>query len=613
MPALRLVHITDLHLDGDAAIALLQQRLQDIVNQYKPDAFVVSGDIVKQDPSNWESIGPAYKRMWAYMETPVFHCPGNHDLARPDGTYDLESYQEYCGPLEYARPLKGFVLVSLNVICNQDEAAKQQRAEDLKHFGGNEQWPDAATPSKAALERIKQNVGNKHIIFIQHLVPNLGDLIRYNQHGVKAVFSGHWHASKLQHYGDCASYNGHNPLFGGIDGTPASFAIVDFRNNGSSKSRWVPVSNNRRYPQVKRSDHVWMTELDGTIERADVVVHDELGYISSFYRDHHKHNVYALDLATGKIKWHRHCEQAIRRSLVSTERMLVGNGYDGKVFAYDLKTGTDLWQASVGNGVDRFLNSSPIVDKRGHILSGNSHTCIAIDASDGRVVWSKRLSTEFAASTCQLLYNEAADSLLIPHISAHHVLQLHATQQRHGRHIILSAETGDAQFVHEPGVLEIFAASPCLEQGIIYSQNKHIQASRFGSNEVLWQVPNHGLPDGSLHMCTFGLFVPGADGQVRMLDPQSGAERWSLTLDPCDRYCGLYSYESLATSSPIVEHEGALYFSALDGYVYKVLGHNGEVVKKVPLGMASLSKPAIVGPGVICADFLGRVHCLKHF
>ena len=613
MPALRLVHMSDLHLDGAAAIALLRQRLQEIINQFKPDAFVVSGDIVKQDPDDWKDIGPAYKRLWEHLGTPVFHCPGNHDLRRADGSYDLETYQAYCGPLEYARPLKGFTFVGLNVICDHDAAAKQQRVEDLKHYGGNEQWPDAATPSNAVIERIKANAEHKHIIFIQHLVPNLGDLIRYNQHGIKAVFSGHWHASKLQHYGDCASYNGHNPLFGGIDGTPASFTIVDFRNNGSSKSRWVPVTNQRRYEQVKRSDHVWMTELDGTVERADICINENLAYIGSFYRDHHKHNVYALDTATGKIKWQRHSEQSIRRSMIKAGDVIVGNGYDGKVYAYDLKSGTDAWQVSVGNGVDRYLNSSPLLDKRGHILSGNAHTCVAIDPEKGELIWSQRLSSEFAASPCQNIYNEAADSILLPHVLARHVLRSNGNEQRQGKHVILNASDGEPIFVHDSGVLEIFATSPCLDNGILYSMNKQIQASRYGSNEVLWQIPTEGSPHGSMHLCTFGLFAPCADGKLRMLDPKSGAERWSLQLELCDRFYAPYSYESLATSSPIMEFEDAIYFAALDGFVYKVHGHNGHISKRVPLGAPSFSKPAFTETGILCADFLGRVHCLKHF
>ncbi len=156
MPALRLAHLTDLHLDSKSAVALLRERIEFIIHQERPDAFVITGDIVERVPSDWHRIGPAYRRMWEYVQSTygiaVFQCPGNHDIYNGDGTYDVSLYEAYCGPSNAVQTFKGFSIVSLNVLSGLTRAALKQRARDVRSYGCNEQWPGAATPSLAELK-----------------------------------------------------------------------------------------------------------------------------------------------------------------------------------------------------------------------------------------------------------------------------------------------------------------------------------------------------------------------------------------------------------------------------------------------------------------------------
>ena len=134
MPALRLAHLTDLHLDSTSAVALLRQRVELIIQQHKPDAFVITGDVVERVPSDWQRIGPAYQRIWEHVKAEygvsVFQCPGNHDLY-DSGHYDDSLYEQYCGPASAQQNFKGFSIVSLNVLSGLSRAALKQRKNDL--------------------------------------------------------------------------------------------------------------------------------------------------------------------------------------------------------------------------------------------------------------------------------------------------------------------------------------------------------------------------------------------------------------------------------------------------------------------------------------------------
>jgi Icc protein len=90
MTPLRLLHFTDLHLSGDETallrglrpMATLRQTLAQAMsrsqaNGWRPDAIVVTGDIVHDDPRGYE----LFRREFAPLGLPICCIPGNHDDA----------------------------------------------------------------------------------------------------------------------------------------------------------------------------------------------------------------------------------------------------------------------------------------------------------------------------------------------------------------------------------------------------------------------------------------------------------------------------------------------------------------------------------------------------
>ncbi|NRA40304.1 MAG: PQQ-binding-like beta-propeller repeat protein, partial [Planctomycetes bacterium] len=510
MPALRLLHITDLHLDGVMAVALLSERLRAVIKKLKPDAVVVSGDVVFDTPADWDVVGHSYRDMWKHLDIPVFQCPGNHDLKNNDDTYDVTKYEYYNGPSQYMTCFKGFSLLSLNVVSHQSKASVRQSIADEKKYGTNMQWPTVGTPTPNELKKWRKQSGRKPMIIIQHFIPNQGDMQRYNDVGVRAVLSGHWHASKIHKHGACTSYNTANSLFSGTDGTPASFLIVDFKKDGSNTAQWHAIEAVGKLAKATAAAHHWKQQLSGTIERADVCSNGQQLFISSHQRNRSDGLSFALAAHNGKLLWKKKTDQPIKNGLCVGDDCVFGNGYGGKLYAFDQQTGRIKWTGAIGNGVDRFVNSRPRLDKRGHILTGNYHTFQSY-SQQGQLLWGKHLGSEFATCWVEPIYNEETDTVLVTQ-----------TWGSDKEHAILEAETGERRHTHDPGVLDTYSLTPCIHNGVIYSSNSRIQASVYGSNKILWSSEAIGVPSGFMYMCKNGLIVPRADGKVVCVDPKNG-------------------------------------------------------------------------------------------
>jgi Icc protein len=114
MTPLRLLHLTDLHLSADEAavlrglqpLATLRRTLAQAIDlarsgSWTPDAILVTGDIVHDDPGGYQ----VFSREFAGLGVPVCCIPGNHDhaaslaqaLARPPfvttGHLDLRGWR----------------------------------------------------------------------------------------------------------------------------------------------------------------------------------------------------------------------------------------------------------------------------------------------------------------------------------------------------------------------------------------------------------------------------------------------------------------------------------------------------------------------------------------
>ncbi|NRA40142.1 MAG: PQQ-binding-like beta-propeller repeat protein [Planctomycetes bacterium] len=626
MSALRIIHITDLHLRSNDAVVILRDMMFRMQAKYKADAIFVTGDIVASTAEDWQHIGAAYKQLWQDLAVPVFQCPGNHDIySYADGSNNVLPYEEFCGPHNYCTLFKDFCIVGHNSMSGHSQQRQRQWERDRKEYGCNEQYRTQGSMTPAEFTKLRKKAGAKPIIILQHLVPCQPEMMRAQVAGVTAIFSGHWHASKIHAYKNCISYNSPNPLFGGFDGSQAGCLIVDFKQDGSSRAQFhakeaiVPV-----VIKVKRSDYRWCKQFPGTTERSAIVTSVASGdtlYFTTWDRSGLQHNVcYALSAKDGSLLWKRKTAQAIKRSLISVGDLIIGNGYGGTVYAMDAQTGKIRWTAAVGNGVDRFLNSSPISNgssgssgnnSRGHILTGNYHSFACLDVRDGSVIWQRRLGTEFPTTCVQPVYDATSNCLIILQKYQAALTAKIKSREVTGVFPIVDAASGEIVHLHKDQVVNAYTLTPCVHDGLLYSAHRKLSCCRLGSNTIVWQREFRGHIAGALYMSQQGLLSPTDDGWVLMIDPKNGREKWSVQLGLTPGIAQIEAKSNYASISDITEKGAHIYFTAQDQHLYKVHTASGKMKAKIPLPAMSLCKPLIRKEGIFVSDYDGNVHCLK--
>lgn len=113
-----------------------------------------------------------------------------------------------------------------------------------------------------------------------------------------------------------------------------------------------------------------------------------------------EHDIFSIDPATCHENWRTHEDYApvtpqdVSRGAAYMEGMLFRGTQDGRVLAYDFKTGRRLWQTSIVDTPGETTPAAPIawsglvfIGNAGGDLKGVKGRMYALDAKTGRIVW----------------------------------------------------------------------------------------------------------------------------------------------------------------------------------------------------------------------------------
>jgi eukaryotic-like serine/threonine-protein kinase len=319
-------------------------------------------------------------------------------------------------------------------------------------------------------------------------------------------------------------------------------------------------------------------------------------------------NIYAVDVATGKERWHfatkgerRFTAPGIHGAIPSTERMpdpfdvfmssptvvgnvvYVGSG-DQHVYALDAATGAMRWSFATGDVV----HASPTVTGGVVYIGSWDRNVYAIDAATGKERW------RYTTGNDTVIYNQIGIAS-----SAAVANGLVFVGGRDGKFHVVDAATGKSRWVHDNrGGWTI--ASPAVRRGVVYFptsdgtrfkaldaatgatkfdlQNKAVS---FSSPAIAGDVAFYGTSDGYLNAVgltdgllkgrfqTDGSKANGAaytDSTGRMQTARMYPDR---TID--GMMIGMRTMMTLGSvlSSPTVVG-GVVFFGSTDGYVYAV-------------------------------------------
>ena len=222
--------ITDTHVSGPATLMPLQNALQEIADTEPRPSFIINtGDLVNLGDD--ETQMTTYQKAFQLSPIPVFNVSGNHDRCK--GADRSLAYNNFLGPDWYSFNHGAFhFLIINNTITSPIE----------------ESW---------LKEDVEKLVGGRKILVFQHYPPYENTVQILMDWRVFAVFTGHWHSSKLSVYRGMRCFNSPPLLFGGIDLSPSGFRLV--RVTGER------LSSEFRPDGVKDFIHVASPANQGTI------------------------------------------------------------------------------------------------------------------------------------------------------------------------------------------------------------------------------------------------------------------------------------------------------------------------------------------------------------
>jgi DNA repair exonuclease SbcCD nuclease subunit len=202
---LTIAQISDTHLGEKRAPHAAQNLMQavDMVNQRRPNAVILSGDI-GENPQAWEQAKSILKK----LKYPVYFVPGNHDVH----SSDVGRYRKVFGRDYYRFVVKGvsFVVIDSQLLGNFDvyEAKTPQPLPPQTQAESERMLDWLAHPDDDPRTHI--TIGIQHIpVFRDGTFPDpkpywfisepyrSREMEMLRRLGIKHMLVGHWHNARI--------------------------------------------------------------------------------------------------------------------------------------------------------------------------------------------------------------------------------------------------------------------------------------------------------------------------------------------------------------------------------------------------------------------------------
>ncbi|HTS74380.1 MAG TPA: PQQ-binding-like beta-propeller repeat protein [Gaiellaceae bacterium] len=185
----------------------------------------------------------------------------------------------------------------------------------------------------------------------------------------------------------------------------------------------------------------------------------------------------------------------------------------------------------------------------------------ALEAWDGRVVWSRRFNACIAASPA-VAKGVVYESLLNPCDQPH--------DNKKGAVVALNAQTGKTVWRAEIGATE---SSPLVVNGVVYvgSRNNRVYALDAKTGRVRWTYTTGGEVKGAGAYIAGTVYFGSYDGHVYALNARNGKLRWRASAE--SRLGGRGTFYA----NPAIAY-GRVYIGATDGVVYSFGATSGRLL-----------------------------------
>ena len=197
-PNFSFVQISDTHVRNASDSNILAAALNEI-QPLEPAFVVVTGDLINNGHGLAPGMYPHYRKACESFALPIYHALGNHDLP-------VKVFEDALGPSYYSFNYGGRHFVVLNCMSDMPQQLD---------------WLD---------EDISMQPEGVELLVFQHYAPNKELLTFLSHYNTRAIFSGHWHSSKVFQYGNIWCVNTPSVRYGGLAMSPRGFRRVSFQD-----------------------------------------------------------------------------------------------------------------------------------------------------------------------------------------------------------------------------------------------------------------------------------------------------------------------------------------------------------------------------------------------
>jgi eukaryotic-like serine/threonine-protein kinase len=314
------------------------------------------------------------------------------------------------------------------------------------------------------------------------------------------------------------------------------------------------------------------------------------------------HNLYAIDIASGAVRWKFEAGSWIESSPAVVNNVVYVGSNDGKLYALNAVSGKKLWDYS-----SRFvIRSSPAVADGIVYFSSNDYCIHALDAATGKMLWNVNTGTDVQSSPvvdAGILYTGTGGAYFF------------AVDARHGT------------VRNEFNAFRPVISSPIVKDGVVYFCNSEGWLYAMEGKSRNWLFENKirpmwavlylygGAPkpppqSGFLWSLQLGMsstssptiagnnLYIGVDNKVVCVDLTNQSKRWEATM-------GGY-----ISGTPLVAGN-LVYATNENGHLYIFDSSSGEQIKDVAIGGTISSSPAISGSTVFVSSSDGHLYAVK--
>ncbi len=374
----KFIHLADSEIDGTHDIAWMEQIKK--VAEREDAAFIVhTGDICRRHGMHAHLLAMNHLT----MKRPVIYCLGNHDLET--GPYGEAFFESLYGPTWHSFEAGGIHFV-VTPMPNGDYAPSYT-TDDVADWIRND------------LAMIPKNMP---VVFFNHMISNWSDSSmettgltfgrsrRVNLAeccNLTGFVYGHLHLNHFQRRGQTAFICSSCPQMGGIGMSPATIRVIRADAQG-----WLDSTIHYGHVDEWKPDRAgaeWETQLPGKVLFGAPVVSGGLVFEgSSDDEGVGAASVTALDLSTGKVAWSRRMENSINSQMVLSGGILVAQDIEGRVTAFEAKTGRVAWRHLPPIHPWKIVNTGLALDTNANVVFvGKGRNMTALKVRSGEVVW----------------------------------------------------------------------------------------------------------------------------------------------------------------------------------------------------------------------------------